>query len=108
MIDLADRKVARTVGLAGVPGWPFSSHDGGLVIVTTFDEQRELGFVELLDSGDMTVAAVVEVPDEPFHALPEPDGRHVLVALANGEITRIDFAGQTDRRRWVLCRWNHA
>lgn len=95
LIDLAGREVVQTVGLTGVPGWPFNSHDGGLVIVTTFDEQRDLGFVELLDTSDMTVAAVVEVADEPFHALPEPDGRHVLVALANGEITRIDLqAGQ--------------
>ncbi len=96
VIDLPGREVVRTIGLTGVPGWPFNSHDGGLVIVTTFDEQRDLGYVELLDTGDMTVAGVVEIPDEPFHALPEPNGRHVLVALANGEITRIDLqAGKT-------------
>ena len=90
-IDLAKREVVQTVGLAGVPGWPFNSHDGRLVIVTTFDESRKQGYVELLNRCDMTGAGVVEVPAEPFHALPEPDGRHALVALANGDVARIDL-----------------
>ncbi|MDE0307918.1 MAG: YncE family protein [Albidovulum sp.] len=91
LIDLATREVVETIGLTGVPGWPFNSRDGRLVIVTSFDENKELGYVDLLNANDMTVAGCVEVPAEPFHALPEPDGRHVLVALANGEITRIDL-----------------
>ena len=91
LIDLTALEVVETVGLTGVPGWPFNSHDGRLVIVTTFDEKKDHGYVDLLNASDMTVAGVVEVPSEPFHALPEPDGRHVLVALASGEITRIDL-----------------
>ncbi len=80
-------------------------HDGTTVIVTTFDESKKLGYVELLNSSDMTDARVVEVPAEPFHALPEagppacgpvpPDNRHLLVALASGEITRIDLTTGT-------------
>ena len=42
-IDLAKREVVQTVGLAGVPGWPFNGHDGRLVIVTTHDESRIAG-----------------------------------------------------------------
>ena len=91
LIDLAKREVVQTVGLTGVPGWPFNSHDGRFVIVTTYDESRKLGCVELLNRSDMTGAGVVEVPAEPFHALPEPDGRHSLVALANGDVARIDL-----------------
>lgn len=90
VIDLTTREIAQTIGLTGVPGWPFNSRDGTKVIVTTYDESKKLGYVELLDSGDMTDASVVEVPAEPFHALPEVDNRHLLVALASGEITRID------------------
>ena len=95
LIDLATREIVQTVGLTGVPGWPFNSHDGTKVIVTTYDEAKELGYVELLNSSDMTDASVVEVPAEPFHALPEPDNRHLLVALASGEITRIDLKTAT-------------
>lgn len=90
VIDLATGDVVETAGLTGVPGWPFNSHDGRLVIVTTYDEQKDLGYVELLNAHDMVTAGVVEVPAEPFHALPEPDGKHALVALANGDIRRID------------------
>lgn len=91
LIDLAKRAVVQTVGLAGVPGWPSNSHDGRLVIVTSYDESRKLGYVELLNRCDMTVAGIAEVPAEPFHALSEPDGRHALVALANGDVARIDL-----------------
>ena len=91
LIDLATRKIVQTVGLVGVPGWPFNSHDGTKVIVTTYDESKNQGYVELLNRDNMTDARIIEVPAEPFHALPETDGRHLLVALANGEVTRIDL-----------------
>ncbi len=91
LIDLPTREVVHTVGLNGVPGWPFNSRDGTKVIVTTSDESKDLGYVELLNRADMTDACVVEVPAEPFHALPEPDGRHLLVALATGDVARIDM-----------------
>ncbi len=91
VVELSSREVAQSVPLTGVPGWPFNSRDGRLLIVTTYDEPGDRGYVELLDSDDLTSRRVVEVPAEPFHALPEPDGRHALVALANGDITRIDL-----------------
>ena len=77
--------------LTGVPGWPFNSRDGDLVIVTTYDEPNDRGYVELLDSGDLTSRRVIDLPAEPFHALPMHDGEHALVALANGDIARISL-----------------
>lgn len=89
VVDCASRQVVETVPLRAVPGWPFVSLDDAHVIVTTFDEPADRGFVELLDSNDLTRRAVIEVPAEPFHALPMRDGEHALVALANGEIIKI-------------------
>ena len=89
VIDCAKRQVAQTVSLRAVPGWPFVSRDGAHVIVTTYDEKADRGFVELLNSRDLNQSSVVEVPAEPFHALPMRDGDHVLVALANGEVVKI-------------------
>ena len=91
VIDLGSRELAQTVSLTGVPGWPFNSLAGDQIIVTTYDEPADRGYVELLDSDDLRKRAVVEVPAEPFHALPVMDGRHALVALANGEICRVDL-----------------
>lgn len=89
VVDCAARQVVETVPLRAVPGWPFVSRDGAYAIVTTYDEPADRGFVELLDAKDLTNRQVVEVPAEPFHALPMHDGEHVLVALANGEVTKI-------------------
>ena len=47
--------------------------------------------MELLNSGDLTRRRVIDVPAEPFHALPMRDGKHALVALANGDITKISL-----------------
>jgi len=91
VIDCASRQLVETVPLTGVPGWPFNSRDGDLVIVTTYDEPADRGYVELLDSGDLTRRRVIDVPAEPFHALPMRDGKHALVALANGDITKISL-----------------
>ena len=92
VVDCAARSVTETVPLRAVPGWPFVSRDGAYVIVTTFDEPADRGFVELLDAKDLTSRRVIEVPAEPFHALPMYDGEHALVALANGEIIKIHLA----------------
>ncbi len=91
VVDCASRQVVETVPLTGVPGWPFNSRDGGLVIATTYDEQAGRGYVELLDSRDLSRRSVIDVPAEPFHALPMRDGEHALVALANGDIVRINL-----------------
>ncbi|MEX2454946.1 MAG: YncE family protein [Rhodospirillaceae bacterium] len=89
VIDRADARLAETVSLAAVPGWPFNSADGRTVIVTTWDEPAGRGYVELLDSTKLDSRRVVEVPAEPFHALPLRDGIHILVALADGTIAKI-------------------
>lgn len=94
-IDCASHELIETAPLTGVPGWPFNSNDGSLVIVTTYDEPADRGFVELLDSADLGKRRVIEVPSEPFHALPLRDGRHALVALANGDIAKIDLVAGT-------------
>lgn len=91
VIDCTARKLIETVPLRGVPGWPFVSRDGGRVIVTTYDEPADRGFVEILEADDLTQRRVVEVPAEPFHALAARDGTHIYVALANGQIPRINL-----------------
>lgn len=95
VIDCAQKEVISTVPLTGVPGWPFNSRDGSLVIVTTYDEPADRGYVELLDAADLTNRQVIEMPAEPFHALALRDGAHALVALANGEIAKIDLVAGT-------------
>ncbi len=92
VIDCASRTLVETVPLTGVPGWPFNSADGKYVIVTTYDEPNDRGFVEILEAADLTKRRVVDVAAEPFHALAHRDGRTVFVALGNGEIPRIDLA----------------
>ena len=95
VIDCDIHELLETVPLAGVPGWPFNSTDGKTVIVTTYDEPADRGYVELLDSANLSDRRVIEVPSEPFHALPLRDGKHALVALANGDIARIDLDSGT-------------
>ena len=91
VIDCATAELVDTVPLTGVPGWPFNSLDGEIVIVTTYDEPADRGYVELLDSADRRNRRVIDLPAEPFHALPLRDGQHALVALANGDIAKIDL-----------------
>lgn len=91
VIDCASRQLTETVPLTGVPGWPFNSADGAIVIVTTYDEPADQGYVELLDSADLTRRRVVDLPSEPFHALPLNDGKHILVALADGGIAKVNI-----------------
>ena len=91
VVDCAARQVTDTVPLTGVPGWPFVSADGAHVVVTTYDEPADQGFVEILDTSDLTRRRVVELPAEPFHVLFAEDSRHLHVALANGEIPNISL-----------------
>jgi DNA-binding beta-propeller fold protein YncE len=92
VIDCEARKPVATVPLTGVPGWPFNSADGKYVVVTTYDEPADRGYAEILDAGDLARRRVVELPAEPLHALATRDGKGMYVALANGEIPRIDLA----------------
>lgn len=91
VVDCATRDIVETVPLTGVPGWPFNSLDGEQVIVTTYDEPADRGYVELLESADLARRRVIDLPAEPFHAVTLRDGAHALVALANGEIVKIDL-----------------
>ena len=91
VIDCAARKVVKTVPLTGVPGWPFNSTDGKYVIVTTYDEPADQGYVEILDTADLSNRRVIEMEAEPFHILAERDGEHILVALANGQVPQINL-----------------
>jgi YVTN family beta-propeller protein len=92
VIDCAARKVTETVPLTGVPGWPFNSADGSYVMVTTYDEPADRGYVEILDSNNLSSRRVIEVPAEPFHMLADRDGENILVALANGQVVEINLA----------------
>ena len=92
VIDTAARAVTGTHALTGVPGWPFLSPDGKTLAVTTFDEPNARGYVALLAASDPEDSRVVEVAAEPFHVLFSDDGTHLHVALANGEVPRIDVA----------------
>ncbi|MBN42650.1 MAG: hypothetical protein CL573_04070 [Alphaproteobacteria bacterium] len=92
VIDCGAQTLVSTHKLTGVPGWPFISPDGKMIAVTTFDETKAKGFVELLDADNPDNRRVVEVADEPFHVLFSDDGKHLHAALANGEVPRIKLA----------------
>lgn len=92
VIDCASSQVVETVPLTGVPGWPFNSNDGRYVIVTTYDEPADRGYVEILDADDLNNRRVVEVAAEPFHVLAERDGENILVALADGQVPEISLS----------------
>lgn len=92
VIDCDARQVVDTVPLTGVPGWPFNSRDGKYVIVTTYDEPADRGYVEILDADNLSNRRVIEVVAEPFHILTERDGDNILVALANGQVPQISLS----------------
>jgi DNA-binding beta-propeller fold protein YncE len=94
-VDRAARRVIDTVPLTGVPGWPFASKGGAHVVVPTYDEPAEKGFLEILDVSDLTRRRVVDLPAEPFHVLFAPDHRDCYVALASGEIPKISLKNAT-------------
>lgn len=64
--------------------------DADGMIWVTVDHNR---CVLVIDPGSWQIVRTIflEVPAEPFHALPLKDGTHILVALANGDIARIDM-----------------
>lgn len=93
-IDMKRMELEKTIALSGVPGWPYPTPDGRFVVVTTFDEGREIGFVEIVDATSLTVLGVVTLKAEPFHAIATGDGQHIYVALADGSIPKIDLERQ--------------
>lgn len=80
----------KTVDLKAVPGWPYPTPDGRYVIVTTFNEKEGAGFVEILNTQDLSPHALIAVGAEPYHSIALDDDRHILVALADGRIPTID------------------
>ena len=89
--DGATNVVVQTVPLTAVPGWPYATPDGKYVIVTTYDEPNDRGYVEILDAHDLTKARAIEMGAEPFHAIAAGDGRHIYVALGDGRIPKVDI-----------------
>jgi DNA-binding beta-propeller fold protein YncE len=89
--DAATNRVIETAKLVAVPGWPYATPDGKYVIVTTYDEPNDRGYVEILDANDLTKARAIEMGAEPFHAVAAGDGKHIYVALGDGRIPKIDL-----------------
>ena len=90
-VDCAAMTLERTAPLEGVPGWPYPTPDGRFVLVTTFDEAKGVGYVEIFDAGALSALGSVQLPAEPFHSIAAGDGRRVYVALADGCIPVIDL-----------------
>jgi DNA-binding beta-propeller fold protein YncE len=95
VVDCATNEVARTVPLKAIPGWPYATPDGKYVIVTTYDEPNDKGYVEIFRAGDFACIGAVDAGAEPFHSVAAGDGRHIYVALADGRIPKIDLEAAT-------------
>ena len=93
-IDTERMTLDRTIELTGVPGWPYPTPDGRFIVVTTFDEERDIGFVEIVDAASLSMLGVVTLKAEPFHAIAAGDGRHIYVATADGSVPKIDLERQ--------------
>lgn len=92
VIDCKTRSLRSTHKLAGVPGWPFVSPDGAHLVVTTYNETEDEGFLELLDPADPDRCRSIALPGEPFHVLFTDDSRHVYVVQADGDLPKVDIA----------------
>lgn len=90
VIDCATHKVAHTVPLAGVPGWPYPTPDGRTLVMTTWLEAQGRGFIELFDPRTLERRQVVEIAAEPFHTLASADGTKLYVALGDGRLAVLD------------------
>lgn len=92
VFDCDEGKLVETAPLTAVPGWPYPTPDGNYVVVTTFDEPADRGYVEILDAQDLSDANAVEVPGEPFHAHVARDAGQIHVALSTGQVLTIELA----------------
>jgi hypothetical protein len=95
VVDCEGEEIARTVQLKAVPGWPYATPDGKYVVLDTYDEPNDKGYVEIFDATDFSCVGVVDAGAEPFHAVASDDGKHVYVALADGRIPKIELATAT-------------
>lgn len=92
VIDTDRREVVRSVPLKGVPGWPYATPDGRHLVVTTYIEDEDRGFVEIFDAASFTPLHITELPAEPFHALACENGLHCRVVVGDGRLITIDIA----------------
>ncbi len=90
-IDTDSMTLEKTIGLTGVPGWPYPTPDGRFVVVTTYDENNNVGYVEIVDAASLVVLGIVTLNAEPFQAIAADDGQHIYVALADGSVPKIDL-----------------
>jgi DNA-binding beta-propeller fold protein YncE len=95
VVDTRARKVARSIPLRGVPGWPYATPDGRHIVVSTYLENEDRGFAEIFDAETCAPVSVVELPTEPFHVLACEDGKKVLIVVGDGRLVRIDIESAT-------------
>ncbi len=91
VVDCASRRVVSSHALAGVPGWPFVSPDGETLVVTTYNEDDDQGFLEILDPADPDKRRSISLPDEPFHVLFTDDSKHLHVVQADGVLPKVNI-----------------
>ncbi|MBT5570790.1 MAG: hypothetical protein HOJ90_06180 [Alphaproteobacteria bacterium] len=91
VVDCASRRVVSSHALAGLPGWPFVSPDGETLVVTTYNEDDDQGFLEILDPADPDKRRSISLPDEPFHVLFTDDSKHLHVVQADGVLPKVNI-----------------
>ncbi len=91
VIDTDKQAVTETHRMAGVPGWPFISPDGRHLVVTTYNEGDDEGFLEIFDPSSMELRRSLSLPGEPFHVLFTDDSRHLYVVQADGDLPKVDL-----------------
>ena len=91
VIDCAARQVISSHSLAGVPGWPFLSPDGATLVVTTYNEADDQGFLEFLDPRRPDERRSLPLPGEPFHVLFTDDSSHLYVVQADGVLPKVNI-----------------
>jgi DNA-binding beta-propeller fold protein YncE len=92
IIDSITLMLEQTVALKASPGWPSATADGRHLIVTTYDELNDVGYVEIFDAEALRPLHLVILDGEPFQATPFGDGCHIYVAVGNGKLVTIELA----------------
>ncbi len=92
VLDTKTRALTASHRMAGVPGWPFISPDGKHLVVTTYNQADDQGFLELFDADTMELRRSIELPGEPFHVLFKDDSSQLYVVQADGDLPLVDIA----------------
>jgi DNA-binding beta-propeller fold protein YncE len=103
VVDCASNVIVRSVALKAIPGWPYATPDGKYVVVTTYDEPNDKGYVEIFRAGSFELVGVLDAGSEPFHAVATDDGKHIYVALADGRIPKIALETATVAEDKLKC-----